>query len=49
VTLASIDYTKLPLNYHWPNDTPDGLHWNTIEDAIAVSEEFVRSAPTRRP
>ena len=48
-TLASVDYTKLPLNYHWPTDTPDGLHWNTIEDAIAVSEEFVRSAPTRRP
>ena len=49
VTLASVDYTKLPLNYHWPNDTPDHLHWNTIEDAIAVSEEFVRSAPNRRP
>jgi acetylornithine deacetylase/succinyl-diaminopimelate desuccinylase-like protein len=48
-TLASVDFTKLPLNYHWPNDTPDALHWNTIEDAIAVSEEFVRSAPTRRP
>jgi hypothetical protein len=48
-TLAAIEQTKLPLNYHWPNDTPDGLHWETIEDAIAVSEEFVRSAATRRP
>jgi hypothetical protein len=48
-TLAAIEHTKLPLNYHWPNDTPDGLRWETIEDAIAVSEEFVRSAPTRRP
>jgi Peptidase family M28 len=48
-TLAAIEQTKLPLNYHWPNDTPAGLHWNTIEDAIAVAEEFVRSAPTRRP
>jgi hypothetical protein len=46
-TLASVDYTKLPLNYHWPTDVPDALHWETIEDAIAVSEEFVRSAPRR--
>jgi hypothetical protein len=48
-TLAAIEPTKLPLNYHWPNDTPDGLRWETIEDAIVVAEEFVRSAPTRRP
>jgi acetylornithine deacetylase/succinyl-diaminopimelate desuccinylase-like protein len=47
-TLAAIEHTKLPLNYHWPNDTPDNLRWGTIEDAIAVSEEFVRSA-TQRP
>jgi hypothetical protein len=46
-TLAAIEHTKLPLNYHWPNDTPDNLNWRTIEDAIAVSEEFVRSAPER--
>jgi hypothetical protein len=48
-TLAALEHTKLPINYHWPTDTPDALHWDTIEDAIAVSEEFVRSAPTRRP
>ncbi len=41
-TLASVDYTKLPLNYHWPSDTPEALHWETIEDAIAVCEQFVR-------
>jgi hypothetical protein len=46
-TLAAIEHTKLPLNYHWPNDRPEGLRWETIEDAIAVSEEFVRSAPER--
>jgi Zn-dependent M28 family amino/carboxypeptidase len=46
-TLAAIEPTKLPLNYHWPNDTPENLHWSTIEDAIAVSEEFVRGAPMR--
>ncbi len=42
VTLASVDYTKLPLNYHWPSDTPDALHWDTIEDAIDTCEQFVR-------
>jgi len=46
-TLASVDYTKLPLNYHWPTDRPEALHWETIENAIATTEEFVRSAPTR--
>lgn len=47
VTLASVDYTKLPLNYHWPSDTADALHWQTIEDAIATCESFVRRAGAR--
>jgi Peptidase family M28 len=42
-TLASVDYTKFPLNYHWPTDTPDALHWGTIEDAIAVCTQFLRA------
>ena len=41
-TLASVDETKLPMNYHWPSDVPDALHWGTIEQATAVCEEFVR-------
>jgi putative aminopeptidase FrvX len=41
-TLASMDYTKLPLNYHWPSDAPEALHWQTIDDAIAVCERFLR-------
>jgi hypothetical protein len=41
-TLASVEETKLPLNYHWPSDTPDGLRWPTIADAIAVCDEFLR-------
>ncbi len=41
-TLASVAQTKLPLNYHWPTDQPDALHWETIEDAIAVCESFLR-------
>jgi len=42
VTLASVDETKLPRNYHWPTDTPDALEWQTIEDAIAVCDRFLR-------
>jgi Peptidase family M28 len=41
-TLASVDETKLPMNYHWPNDVPDNLHWSTIESAIAVCDRFLR-------
>ena len=42
-TLASVDETKLPMNYHWPNDTADNLHWSTIESAIAVCDRFLRT------
>lgn len=46
-TLASVDYTKFPLNYHWRTDTPDLLHWETIEHAIAVCIEFLRARASR--
>jgi acetylornithine deacetylase/succinyl-diaminopimelate desuccinylase-like protein len=42
VTLASVEETKLPRNYHWPSDTPEALHWQTVEDALAVAERFLR-------
>ena len=42
-TLASVDETKLPMNYHWPSDRPEALHWATIEQAIAVCREFLRT------
>jgi hypothetical protein len=42
VTLASMEDTKLPLNYHWPNDVPENLRWPTLEHAIEVCEQFVR-------
>jgi hypothetical protein len=40
--LASIANTGLPLNYHWPSDTPEALHWETIEQAIEVCDRFLR-------
>jgi Zn-dependent M28 family amino/carboxypeptidase len=42
VTLASVTNAKLPLNYHWPTDQPDNLHWETIEQAIEVCGSFLR-------
>jgi Peptidase family M28 len=42
VTLASMEDTKLPLNYHWPNDVPENLRWPTLERAIEVCDQFVR-------
>jgi len=52
VTLASVDATKFPANYHWPSDTPENLDWGTIERTFAVAERFIRSTthlPPRRP
>jgi hypothetical protein len=48
-TLASIDDTKLPLNYHWPSDVPDAMRWDTIEDAIALCEALVRQRSAAEP
>jgi hypothetical protein len=42
-TLASIDGTKFPANYHWPSDTPENLDWETMRRAFAVTEGFVRA------
>jgi hypothetical protein len=40
--LASVDYTNFPANYHWPSDVPENLNWQTIGEAIAVTEKFAR-------
>lgn len=42
VTLASIDASKFPSNYHWPSDTPENLDWSTMRRAFAVADRFVR-------
>jgi Peptidase family M28 len=46
VTLASIDESGLPRNYHWPTDTPEALDWNTLEGAVAVADRFLRRRAT---
>ncbi|MGO8904325.1 MAG: M28 family peptidase [Solirubrobacteraceae bacterium] len=42
-TLASIDETKFPANYHWPSDTPENLDWDTVGRAYAVADRFIRA------
>lgn len=42
VTLASVEETKLPRNYHWPSDRPEALRWETIEEAIATCLSLLR-------
>jgi len=47
VTLASVEDTKLPRNYHWPSDRPEALDWRTIEDAISTCLSFLRTRAAR--
>jgi acetylornithine deacetylase/succinyl-diaminopimelate desuccinylase-like protein len=49
VTLASIDASKFPSNYHWPSDTPENLDWSTIERAFTVADRFVRAGQPPSP
>jgi len=46
-TLASIDSTKFPSNYHWPSDTPENLDWETIARAFLVADRFLRAGEAR--
>jgi len=45
-TLGGVDETKFPSNYHWPDDTPDNVSWESVERALAVCETFVRRRAT---
>jgi acetylornithine deacetylase/succinyl-diaminopimelate desuccinylase-like protein len=46
-TLASVDATKFPANYHWRSDTPENLDWGTMERAFAVADRFLRASAVR--
>ena len=41
-TLTSLTPWRFPINYHWPTDVPDGLHWDTLERAVEVTLAFLR-------
>jgi hypothetical protein len=42
VSLASCNRFKNPSNYHWPTDTPENAHYETLADAIRLSEAVIR-------
>ena len=42
-TLGGIDETKFPANYHWESDTPDNLDWDSVEGALRICGEYLRS------
>jgi peptidase M28-like protein len=45
-TIGGVDETKFPAEYHWHTDTPDNLHWPSIEQAVEVCLRYV--APVAR-
>ena len=48
--LGSYDHLRLPVAYHWPDDTPDKLHYGSIDNAVTIIEGAVRRlARTREP
>jgi acetylornithine deacetylase/succinyl-diaminopimelate desuccinylase-like protein len=42
-TLGGVDDTKFPSNYHWPSDTPDNVDWSSVESAVAICAEYLRT------
>lgn len=42
ITLCSCTDLKQPLNYHWPNDVSEHLHYDTLSDAVRLSEAVIR-------
>jgi hypothetical protein len=40
--LAACTELKLPANYHWPTDVTENLCWETIGQAVTVTETLIR-------
>jgi hypothetical protein len=50
VVVGSVEPWKAPSNYHWPTDTPDRVNYDTVAEAIRLTEALIRrlgSAPAR--
>jgi peptidase M28-like protein len=41
-SVASCNQWKNPSNYHWPTDTPENVHYETVADAVRLSEAAIR-------
>lgn len=47
VSVASCNRWKNPSNYHWKTDTPENVHYDTVADAIRLSEAVIRKLDER--
>lgn len=47
VALCSVTELKQPLNYHWPNDRSEHVHFETLTDAVRLSEALIRRLDDR--
>jgi hypothetical protein len=46
-SLCSVTDLKQPANYHWPSDTPDRVDYETVANAVRLSEALVRRLDER--
>ena len=46
-TLCSVTDLKQPANYHWPTDTAENVDYETLADAIRLSEAVIRRLDER--
>ncbi|MBM3666493.1 MAG: Zn-dependent exopeptidase M28 [Actinobacteria bacterium] len=42
VSVCSVNRLKNPSDYHWPTDTPENVHYDTLADAIRLAEAVIR-------
>jgi len=47
LVLCSVTELKQPLNYHWPNDVSEHVHYDTLADAVRLSEALIRRLDER--
>ena len=47
VSVASCNQWKNPSNYHWKTDTPENVDYDTVADAIRLSEAVIRKLDER--
>ena len=45
--ICSCNQWKNPSNYHWRTDTPENVNYETVADAIRLSEAVIRKLDER--
>jgi hypothetical protein len=46
-SLCSCTDLKQPANYHWPTDVPENVDYETVADAVRLTEALVRRLDQR--